>query len=202
FQYRTLARDVDIVVLDARDPLGGGHLLPWGRLREPPSALRRADVVCISRVDQVSPEALKAIHGKVAGLAPEAILTECVHRPRRLLTPEGELPLSVLRGKKTVAFSGLGSPEAFERTLEDLGAEVVPLRFRDHHKFTVDDVAKAMRLARNVGAEAVVTTEKDRVRLPLDAPFWTLEVEVEFVRGEEQFWELMRSLQIGPPKGT
>jgi len=192
FQYRALARDIDIVVLDARDPFGGGHLLPWGLLREPPSALHRADVVCISRADQVPPEVLEEVREKVTRLAPEAILVECVHRPRRLQAPEGELPLSALRGKKVVALSGVGSPGAFERTLEDLGAEVVPLRFRDHHLYTGDDVAKAIRLTRDAEADAVVTTEKDRVRLPPDVPFWTLEVEVEEDGGRLR--ELMRSL--------
>lgn len=197
FQYRALERDLEVVMIDAWDPFGGGHLLPWGLLREPPSALRRADVVCISRADQVPGEALRKLRGKVSDMAPGALLLECAYAPCGLVTPDGDVPPDELKGKKVVALSGIGNPRAFERTLVDLGAEVFPLRFPDHHRYTRKDLERATRLAEEVGAEAVVTTEKDEVRLPRDLPFWTLKVEVKLSRGEEGLRELVRSLERG-----
>jgi len=135
--------------------------------------------------------------GKVSDLAPGALLLECAYVPCGLRTPDGEVPTDELKGKKVVALSGIGNPRAFERTLEDLGAEVVPFRFSDHHRYTLKDLERAMRLADAVGAGAVVTAEKDEVRLPGNSPFWILKVEVKLLRGEEELREVVRSLKGG-----
>jgi tetraacyldisaccharide 4'-kinase len=151
FQHLRLARDLDIVLVDATDPWGGGHLLPWGRLREPREALGRAQAVVITRIDQ-APETVSRIREEVARLAPSALLAEAVH------DPVGGEDLS---GKKVLAVCGIGNPEAFRRTLESLGAQVTLKVFPDHHRYTTADVAAVNTL----DAGTVVMTEKDAAKL-------------------------------------
>src|SRR5262249_45410270 len=117
FQHRRLARDLDLVLLDATCPWGHGALLPRGLLREPASALRRAHAVLLTRCDQVGPEARQAIRSRVARLAPGVPVLESVHRPEGLVNGGATADLDLLRQRPVAAFCGIGNPEAFRRTL-------------------------------------------------------------------------------------
>ena len=168
FQHLRLRRDLDIVTIDATRPFGFGHLLPRGLLREPPSALRRADGVVITRSDQVAADELAWIEGHVsARLSPGAAILHAVHQPVRLRLPDGrEEPVEALRGSKVYAFCGLGNPEAFYRTLEAVGAEIVGRRSSpDHHAYGERDGAKIIAEAQQAGAARIITTSKDAVKL-------------------------------------
>lgn len=167
FQHRALARDLDVVVLDAANPVGNGRLLPAGPNREPLAALRRAGLVWLSRVDQASPEAL----ARWRALALEATgrpAVESRHAPLDLVdgTLARPLGLEALRGRRVLLLSGLARPGAFRRTVEGLGAEVAAeRRHPDHHRFTAAELAEAFAAAGAAGCGLVVTTEKDAVRL-------------------------------------
>lgn len=178
FQNLDIVHDLDLVLVDAMDPWGGGRLLPWGRLREPREALGRAGAVLVTRSDQVAPEELARVREEAARLAPKAILAEAVHRPL------GDL--GWLKGEKVLAVSGIGNPGAFERALEGLGAVLAgKRRFRDHHPWTFQDVREVSSAA--AGA-TVVTTRKDWVKLRAfpEASAWrTLEIRLEVTRGAE-----------------
>jgi tetraacyldisaccharide 4'-kinase len=198
FQHRRLARDLDLVLLDATDPWGGGRLLPRGLLREPLSSLRRAGVVVLTRCDQATPGQLDAIRRRVRRLAPAAPVVETTHRPVALADCEGgELALEVLRGRTVAAFCGIGNPGAFRRTLAGLGADVCDFRtYPDHHRYGRDDVEELRTWARALGPGAlVVTTQKDLVKLRLarlaERPLVALRIRLGVGAGAD---ELLRRL--------
>src|SRR5262249_31147228 len=110
FQHRRLGRDLDLVLLDATDAWGGGHLLPRGLLREPPSGLRRAGAVVLTRVDQAEPPALERLRRRVARLAPGVPVAESVHRAEGLVNGTAAAPLGVLRERPVAGFCGIGNP--------------------------------------------------------------------------------------------
>jgi len=159
-QHRSLFRDLEIVMVDAAHPFGNGFLLPRGPLREPPAALKRADMVIRTGRDDspLTPLPVAATLPAFRGLHRPVCLVEA-------LTGE-TLPLDRLRGMKVAAFAGIGRPDGFRRNLIELGAEVVAFRaFADHHAYAPPDIEVLSSLARQSGAERLVTTEKDGVRL-------------------------------------
>jgi tetraacyldisaccharide 4'-kinase len=192
FQHRRLARDLDMVLLDATEPFGFEHVFPRGLLREPLDALQRADVVCLTRADLLDKAGREAIRQRVAALAPQAAWCEAAHVPMGLRNTGGHAePLSALGGRRIAAFCGVGNPAAFRRSLEGLGAEVVFWRaFPDHRAYTTSDQAELARAAAAYGAEMTVTTIKDLVKLPMDElgcrPLWALAIELELRRGREE----------------
>ena len=159
FQHLQLARDVDIVLIDATNPFGGGKLLPAGRLREPRGALARADVVVITRSDH-SP----AIEAAVSRDSDAPIFYA---RPRldAVRVWRGQHPGEEdtdARSRKLFAFCGIGNPGAFVSDLRQWGLQIVGQRFfPDHHRFTAQDAAQIESDARTAGADGVICTEKD-----------------------------------------
>ena len=188
FQHRRLRRDADLVLLDATDPFGGEWLLPRGRLREPLSALGRAQGILVTRSDQAGNVAgLRHVIGKIATPLPIGL---AVYRPSRLvdLVSKRERRIEELRGRRVLAMSAIGNPRAFERTLNGTGAQLVGcLAFPDHHAFTVEDVGRMFREARALSADWIVTTEKDAIRLdawpPSSVPCLALGVHLEVIEG-------------------
>lgn len=190
FQHVRLRRDLDVVLLDATDPFGGGHLLPRGMLRERPSALARAGAVVINRAERVTAKTLEGLRARVRALAPDAVLAVARLGPRALLAPDGrERPLSDLRDAKVHAWAGIGNPEAFAGTLRDLGAKVVGTTFvRDHHRPSDAELSAVAEVASSEGAERIVCTRKDWVKLSgrpgLPPGLVAVDVELEVDEGE------------------
>ena len=200
FQHRRLARDLDIVLVDATDPWGHGYLLPRGLLREPPAALRRAGVVVLTRCDQAAPADLEALRRQVSRLAPGVPLAESVHQPMELVNEEARAALEVLRAHPVAGFCGVGNPEAFRRTLADLGADVRAWRtYPDHHAYSRADVEELRAWARQQPADALLlTTQKDLVKLRLDQlagrPLWALRVRLACTAGQETLDRLLQGV--------
>ncbi len=209
FQHRQLHRNLDLVMVDATDPLGGGHLLPRGRLREPPDALRRASALLLSRSDQVKDQGqVRRLLLRAAPGVPQ-ILTR--HRPARLTDLEGpgsHAP-GLVRGRRVLAVSGIARPAAFHDTLSSLGATLAGrLPFPDHHPYRPADLEAIIRAADAARAEWIVTTEKDAIRLRAVAaaraaryPILVLGVELEVTEGEEVLDGLLGRCG-GAPRGT
>jgi tetraacyldisaccharide 4'-kinase len=193
FQHRRLARDLDIVLIDATNPWGHGHLLPRGLLREPPSSLRRAGSIVLTRCDQVSAEERRHLREAVTRLAPGLPTVESAHRPIDLCNGTRTAALDRLRERPVAAFCGVGNPEAFRRTLRDLGADVIAFRtFPDHHPYTRADVEDLRAWARRQPADCVVvTTQKDLVKLRLSElggrELWALRIRLHVEAGREEF---------------
>lgn len=175
FQHRRVARDLDIVAVDATAGLAGplARLLPRGLLREPVRSLARADAVVLTRADQAGDDAIERTRRIIVSAAPGVAVLRSRHAAAglRVRTPAGDrsVPLSELGARKYLAFCGIGNPEAFGRTLADLPGECVGLvAFDDHHAYTAAEVAALAGRARAAGAQALVTTRKDLVKLSAD----------------------------------
>ncbi|WP_435005422.1 tetraacyldisaccharide 4'-kinase [Tundrisphaera lichenicola] len=191
FQHRRLARDLDLVLLDALDPFGLGRVFPRGLLREPVGSLKRAGVVVLSRADLVDEPTRASIRERAERQAGPLRWATARHAPRDLLDDKGEsYPLSDLSGRKVGAFCGIGNPEGFRRTLEGLGLELVGFRtFPDHHPYGAPDMADLSSWARSIGAEVALTTQKDSVKLRAPglgpAPLRALRIGLEVMDGSE-----------------
>ncbi|MFP4057308.1 MAG: tetraacyldisaccharide 4'-kinase [Candidatus Brocadiia bacterium] len=192
FQHLAVGRDLDIVLVDSLMPFGFGHLLPRGLLREPLRGLRRADVVVLTRCDLCPKDFLAELHRTIQDVGGPGRVVESAHRPCRFYhhATEESRPLGWVEGRRAYAFSALGNPAAFPRTLETLGATVVHHRaFRDHHWYQPDDLRAIAAHAGELGADTVVTTEKDAVKIrsfPETAPpLYVLAVEFALTDGED-----------------
>lgn len=165
FQHRQIVRDIDIVLLDAEKPLGNGHLLPRGCLRESIEGLRRADCLILTRCDQACP-----LHPDIAKIveATGIPVFRAAHRFRDLVRPSdntAESPAG-LRGKKVCAFSGIAQPGSFKKLLRDAGANVLSfIEFPDHYVYNRNDLDAMEKHFATLGAEGWITTEKDAMRL-------------------------------------
>jgi tetraacyldisaccharide 4'-kinase len=205
FQHRRVARDLDIVLLDALEPFGWDRVFPRGTLREPAGGLRRAAVVALSRSDAIGAEARDAVRRRVERLAPRALWLELVHQPDALISSTGrQAPLAALAGRRVAAFCGLGNPAGFRHTLHSCGFELADFReFPDHHGYTecdLDDLGQWA--ARQDGAAAVLCTAKDLVKLKRSTigplPLWALTIRVAIPRGREEFETVLGRLLLLP----
>jgi tetraacyldisaccharide 4'-kinase len=193
FQHRRLARDLDVVLVDATDPWGGNYLLPRGGLREPKRNLRRAGFVVLTRCDAAGADIVRGIEDEIRTLVPGAPVAKTIHAPLELLSGSAREGTEALRGRRVGAFCGIGNPDAFRATLTSLGADVRDFRsYPDHHPYTRADVDDLRAWAIGLPADAwVVTTQKDWVKLRITdlggRPLWAVRVGLQFVEGGAEF---------------
>jgi tetraacyldisaccharide 4'-kinase len=167
YQHLAVNRDLNILLLDATNPFGEFEMVPFGQLREPLYALKRADVVIITRADRPFDQGqtlaiIKHICGdKIPVLYFYASITTLRH-----LTTNEVYEANEFIGWNVVVMCGIGNPQAFTEDLLQIGLNIVSENFfADHHAFTQEDLDKVIKIAAQVGAEAIITTEKDAVRL-------------------------------------
>ena len=166
FQHRKLARNLEIVTIDATQPFGTGKLLPAGTLREPASALRRADLILITRIDLI--ESPFQIRKTIEKLAPGTPIVESCHQPTELyrLGTNEKFEFHLLKGKRLLAVCGIGNPKAFADTLRRCQPKCVKLlAFPDHHRYTQKDMCQIQDCANQTQADLIVTTRKDEQKL-------------------------------------
>jgi tetraacyldisaccharide 4'-kinase len=199
FQHRRLARDLDLVLIDALDPWGTGRLLPRGLLREPRSSLHRADAIIVTRADLCTPEEKSRLLEEVRSDRADDTPIEAVFRPTGLINAEGARG-AIGSLDAVAAFCGIGNPEGFRRTLTAAGArQIAAFRaFPDHHHYSATDLRDLALWAREQRASALVTTQKDLVKIPHaelgGLPLWALGVRAEFVSGAEHLSGLLQDL--------
>jgi tetraacyldisaccharide 4'-kinase len=207
FQHRRLARDLDIVLLDATEPFGFEHVFPRGMLREPLAGLARADVVVLSRADMLDRAARAEIRQRVATLSPRAGWCEVEHHVAALVNSSGQrVGTNVLASKRVAGFCGIGNPAGFRHTLGTLGCEVVAWReFPDHHNYTREDVASLSQWGQQ--ADVLVCTRKDLVKLRVPTlggiALWAVNIEIGFLAGQDELEEKLKQIaaQIVTEKG-
>ncbi len=190
FQHLGLARDVDVVLLDAGDPFGGGRLPPLGRLREPVSALRRADVIVVTKLAPDDRATLDALTTRVDAIRPGLPVLGASLEIVRVRTADGTYGPEHLADRPVVAVAGVARPAAFHDMLRRAGAQVRATRwFPDHHVYRPPDL-RWMADAAHRHEAVVVTTAKDAVKLPVDAA-WVVDVEmVPHGRSWDLVWDL------------
>ena len=193
FQYLMLKPHINIVLVDSTDPFGNGNTLPRGILREPIKNIRRADYIFLTKSD--GSHKLRHLKNFLRHHTRRAEIIECCHKPKhlvRMFTDGKHEPLEKLKNAKVAALSAIAKPESCERFLEQLGADLV-LRdhYADHHRYTQQEIIDFINQAKAAGAEFIVTTEKDAVRIPkldrVDVPIYYLRIEIDILSGQESF---------------
>lgn len=190
FQHQRIARDLNIVTIDATNPWGNGRLLPAGILREPRAALSRSDCVVITRADDL--QAVDKLRKEIRKLSPQAALFTCRNRLsglRQLGPPEIATAPTTIQNLPLAAFCAIGNPGSFFSLLRQNGYQLKNEdTFRDHHKYTQPDVDRLVARARTAGAQALLTSSKDAVKLRafnFSLPAYVVEVDLEIDNVDE-----------------
>lgn len=193
FQHISLKRDMDIVLLDTKNPFGNGHLLPWGPLREPLSGLKRADAFIFTRSGNLSPVHNESYFGNKPKYSSD-------HRPDRIILPGAGKTYdpSFINKKRVIAFSGIADPESFKEILLNLGADIVSFRaFGDHYTYSERDISMLLEDQKALGGELLITTEKDWVRIgdrvSSAESFAFLTINFVINSGKERFFEMVKA---------
>jgi tetraacyldisaccharide 4'-kinase len=200
FQHISLFRDMDILVINARDPFSDGKLLPWGHLREPLSSINRASLVLLNK--SIPGQSLDCIFGVIRKYNTKAPIIETTYKPVYLVSALNDkkcMPISKLKGKSVLTFSGIADPSSFLELLKEIGAIIVnSLIFSDHHWFSEGDLDKIKRIANSSDAEYIVTTEKDGVRLPADCTdgIYILKMKMGFKKSQQDLENIMRPILV------
>jgi tetraacyldisaccharide 4'-kinase len=186
FQHLRLARDLNIVTIDATNPWGGGKLLPYGRLRETPENLSRADCVVITRCDQVGElDTLRSEIGRLTGGRP---IFQSRMRTSRV-SPLKNSADGLTSPARVAAFCAVGNPHSFFEHVRRYGFELkLQKHYPDHHVYSQDEIDALVRQAGEVGASALITTAKDAVKLrtlSFSLPCYVLEIEIEIENASE-----------------
>ena len=191
FQHLRLARDLNVVTIDATNPWGGGRLLPHGRLRESVEGMSRADCVVITRCDQV--ESVDALRDEISQLTRGKPIFESQMRLLRMspLKNGGE---SLAPPARVAAFCAVGNPASFFNMLHQAGYEIaVDRAFPDHHVYSQEEIDAIGRAARDAGVDVLVTTAKDAVKLrtlTFSIPCYVVEIEIA-IDAQENFSRLV-----------
>ncbi len=206
-QHHKLKRDANIVLIDAKNPFGGGELLPLGNLREPLSALQRASFIVLTHCNQVTERELEDIKDKIREYNDQVEIVESEHKPEYYfdVCNAQKVDLADIKGE-VACFSALGHPETFENTLKDLGLELKQMwRFADHQHYTE---ANLRTFAETRGDLPLITTFKDFVKFPdnwrdiLTEKVYVLSINLKIRGGEAEFNKFTDALYPGFSKMT
>jgi len=185
YQHLALARDVNVLVLDATDPFGGERMIPFGRLREPLFGIKRADAIIVTRAHRPFDQGrlLSVLRYFLGDKVPVMYAHSSIVRLRHLETQQS-YDAQEFRGWNAAVMCGIGNPSAFSDDLIQIGVNIATEEFfRDHRVFTHKDLEKVVESASKAGADMIVTTEKDAVRLANlkhgEVPIYVAEMEIE-----------------------
>lgn len=205
FQHRRLARDLDIVTIDATHPFGYGKIFPAGLLREPLTSLGRADAVVITRCDQIPEPELGKIKNKLLTVNQKILIAQSIHAAVNIIsTDHSETSVEQLKECKIYAFCGIGNPNAFLKTIEALGAEITGSKiYNDHHQYTQSNLVDIYTQAELTGAELILTTQKDWTKIRSlkpdkeDIRLAYIAVEIMFIAGRDKLTCLIKDTLAG-----
>jgi tetraacyldisaccharide 4'-kinase len=195
FQQWRIAKDLEIVVVDAAVCFGNRQMIPRGILREPLVSLQRADIFVLNNTHITAETA--ALRDTLAQFNPKALIVEAAPHPvgfYRIDNPDELLAPAVFKGKMAVLVSGIGNPDTFEKLIGTLGIQsVLSVRYQDHHRYSLRDWQLLCARAKEKNIEAIITTEKDAARFlslykenPLCA-LYALRIELKIVKDEQRF---------------
>jgi len=212
FQHRRVRREFDLVLVNAAEPFGFGHVLPRGLLRESMHGLGRANAVVITRANTVTGDQLQQVSQALRYWDNYIPIYIADHVHAAVVTRDDEkLPADVLREKRFFAFAGVASPASLQRQFESYGPTFAGLRaFPDHHAYSAADLEQVAAEATAAGAEMVVTTEKDWVKvqaLPVPAnlpPLARTQLEIRFrqTHGDDLMARIIQRITIAWPSSA
>jgi len=194
FQHLRVARNLNILTIDATNPWGNGKLLPAGILRESPAELACAHCIVITRADD--PDQTEELRREIAAQSKDCPVF-CSRMRLSDLRPQPGEPLVAaeeIRASKIAAFCGLGNPESFFALLRHGGYQLAHTQiFRDHHWYTQNDIDRVVRESVSRSAQILLTTAKDAVKLrsfKFDIPCYTADIVIE-IENQEKLRELI-----------
>lgn len=205
FQHRRAQRDLDLVLIDATNPWGYGSMLPRGLMREPRSAIKRADQVIVTRSNLVPADVLKQIDQQIETITGTPPIAHAEHAWVGLVdADDGVHELAVLKDKDVMGVVGIGNPTAFEATLAEHSGQVLHCEaLPDHHGYTRKQLLRFVDLATTAGAQAIVTTEKDWVKWAslledesVKVPIYRAALAMRFRDGGEGLGQLLDNLSV------
>ncbi len=191
FQHRRLGRDLDLVLIDAAQPFGFGYVLPRGLLREPVQGLRRAAAIVVTHADRCPPAARAELEAAIRRHNPQAPIVYAVHRPAGFTDLAGNT-IQPPTGTRIGSFAAIARPDGFAHTLTGIGiAPVATKAWPDHHLYQPADLEAIRTWVRAERLDALVTTEKDAVKLAsLQAdwpvPIYALRIEIDILDGGDR----------------
>ena len=196
YQHLPLTRDLNILLCDATHPFGNGVVFPGGDLREPLSAMNRADVICLTRcrgdspADPIGERNRKGVPVIKTGLRVQSVIE---------LSSGEEREIEVIQNKPVLAFCGIARTDDFFHMLEQASVQMVMQdHFPDHHDYSTDELTAIQDRAKRAGAQCIVTTEKDAVKLKghaFDLPVYAVRIALEILKGQEQ-WDLLLAKRL------
>ncbi len=195
FQHLRVHRDLNIITVDATNPWGGGHLLPFGSLREPLSGLERADCILLTRTEQIdTTDGIVTRLSKLSRGRP-VFLSQMQTRGFSSVVNLDVLDSTTSPENPIAAFCGIGNPKAFFHQLQSEGCQLALTRaFPDHHSYNQAELRSLVQEAKKAGARGLVTTAKDAVKLSsfdFEIPCYVLEIEIA-IDDEERLMEIIR----------
>ena len=204
FQHWRLARDLDVVAIDATSPWGNGSLIPRGILREPLSALSRAGIFVLTKTD-FGAHNVEPIRTQLKAIEPQALIVETVHEPQHLidLNTQKSLTIASLVQRNVCCLSGLADNMSFQKTITCLGAIVQKnFSFPDHHVYESSDIERIVNYCREEKCDTVVTTQKDAVKLKeflknfqaSGISVLVLRIKIVLTKGKDKFLERIHSV--------
>jgi tetraacyldisaccharide 4'-kinase len=204
FQYPSIDKDLEILLINKRNPFGNGYLFPGGTLREPIDSMKRADLIILTHTDECSLSLQgndKDIHSILSEKVPQVPILESIHKP--LYFEDGlsgqKYKLEELIGKKLLSLSSLADPLSFEESLRKLGINILKkIRFPDHYIYKPEDIEWLFNVAQKENVDFIVTTEKDWVRFPkgfkILVPTLCLVIDFQVIKGEDKLDNLLNQV--------
>lgn len=192
-QQWKIAKDLEIATINAADPFGNCRLLPAGFLREPLNALKRADIFVLTHLS--SSRDPVELYARLRGLNPRALIVEADHKAESfssIIDPQEVFDLNYFKEKVAVVFSGIGSPEGFEKNIRDLKVRIAKsIRFMDHHDYLQSEIDEIIKIARQMQADIIMTTQKDAVKVSRlkirGAQIISLNIKLDIIKNEAEF---------------
>ena len=192
-QQWKIFKDLEIVTIDAQNPFGNYRLLPAGFLREPLSALKRADIFVLTQI--YAGKNTLDLTRQLKRINSRALIVESRHEPRglsRLDQADELIDPELLKGKPVAIFSGIGNPEGFQNCICGLGLKVGKyFRFADHHDYTQADILRIIKEAKENNLQEIITTQKDAVKIReleiKQTGILVLKIKLSITKNEEEF---------------
>jgi len=202
FQQWRIKKDLDIVAIDSLNPFGNKQMIPRGILRQPLSSLKAAEIFILTKTD-MNPQ-LDSLNIFLSRINPGAVIAGSVHRSENfyeLGRKEARLNPDALKEKTVILFSGIADPASFAASVKNLGIKIgAAFEFSDHHVYTLEDMKNIIKVSKEKGIDAVLTTEKDAVKLRYlqfanyNLPIYVLCIELQITQNEERFLERLSGL--------
>ena len=180
-QYWQLHKDIEIGIASAQKPFGTGKVIPAGDLREPKKGLKRCQFIVLTSHNHIDKETIDTVQD----YCKNSFIYEGITKPLNITYEDKDYDLNFLKRKKVIGICGIGNPERFKRTLSDLDADILEfITYPDHHNYTEEDINLIKEKTKE--CDFVVTTAKDRVKLPLDINLTVVNIYTQI---EEDFKE-------------